>query len=469
MAPDRAVTSAALRDALRRPLWLDDPARPAPRDPLDGEHRVDLAVIGAGFTGLWSALVALEADPSRSVALLEAREVASAASGRNGGFVDASLTHGLANGVGRFPSQIGTLERLGLENLDAIEATVAAEGIDAHFERNGAIDVATEPWQLAELDEAAALARAHGHDVELLGECELRAEIASPTYLGGLRTRQRTAIVHPARLAWGLADAIEHRGGRIYEASAVRSLAPAGEGVALTTASGRLLAQRAVLATSAFPPLVGGIRSRVLPVYDYVLATEPLSPAQREAIGWRNREGLADVGNQFHYYRLTADDRIVFGGYDAVYYYNNGLRDELAVREPTFERLASHFLSTFPQLEGVRFSHAWGGAIDTCSRFCVFFGQALEGRVAYAAGFTGLGVGASRFAGEVLVDLVTGRASDRLDLELVRRRPVPFPPEPLRAGVVNLTRWSLARADRRGGRRNAWLQLLDRLGLGFDS
>ena len=137
--------------------------------------------------------------------------------------------------------------------------------------------------------------------------------------------------------------------------------------------------------------------------------------------------------------------------------------------EPTFARLAQHFFITFPQLRGLRFSHRWGGAIDTCSRFSVFFGTAHRGRVAYALGYTGLGVGASRFGARVALDLLDGRDTEATRLRFVRRRPLPFPPEPLRSAVIALTRNRLAAADRREGRRGLWLGTLDRLGLGFDS
>jgi glycine/D-amino acid oxidase-like deaminating enzyme len=175
------------------------------------------------------------------------------------------------------------------------------------------------------------------------------------------------------------------------------------------------------------------------------------------------------MGNLFHYYRLTADDRILWGGYDAVYRYGGPVGPALDDDEPTFAMLSQHFFTTFPQLEGIRFSHRWGGAIDTCSRFSVFFGKALHDRVAYAVGYTGLGVGASRFGARVGLDLLDGRATEASDLGLVRKRPLPFPPEPLRTGVIQLTRNRLQAADRDGGRRGIWLTTLDRLGLGFDS
>jgi glycine/D-amino acid oxidase-like deaminating enzyme len=207
----------------------------------------------------------------------------------------------------------------------------------------------------------------------------------------------------------------------------------------------------------------------VVPVYDYVLMTEPLSAAQLASLGWKDRRGAADLGNQFHYFRLTRDNRILWGGYDAVYYNGGRIRDEQDWRPATFAKLATHFFATFPQLEGVSFTHAWGGVIDTCSRFCAFFGTARRGKLAYAAGYTGLGVGATRFGAQVMLDLLEKVDTERTRLALVRSKPVPFPPEPLRSAVIQMTRSSLARADRNEGRRDLWLRLLDRLGLGFDS
>ena len=198
------------------------------------------------------------------------------------------------------------------------------------------------------------------------------------------------------------------------------------------------------------------------------MVTEPLTAAQLDSIGWRNRQGLSDIPNQFHYYRLTEDNRILWGGYDAVYYWRGRVSSELESRPATWARLSEHFFATFPQLEDVRFSHIWGGAIDTCSRFCVFWGTALSGRVAYAVGYTGLGVASSRFGGAVMLDLLDRRRSVATSTDFVRSKPLPFPPEPFRFLGIQATRWSLDREDR-SGKRNLWLRTLDRLGLGFDS
>ena len=426
-------------------------------------------MIGGGLTGLWTALQALERRPGASVVLLEADRLASGASGRNGGFCSPSLTHGVGNGLARWPDEMATLQRLGRENIEGLRATVAAYGIDCHLEDGGELRVATREHELPGLAAEAQALAALGEEPVLFDREGVRAEVASPTYLGGLWQRDHYHLLDPARLCWGLGDAVSSLGGVIHEGTVVESLVVSGDHLEAETADGTVRADRAVLATSAFPPLLRAIRRYVLPVYDYVLVTEPLDAAQVQSLGWRHRQGIGDSGNQFHYYRLTRDNRILWGGYDAVYHFGNGFGPQLEQRPASFNVLAEHFAQTFPQLEGVRFSHRWGGAIDTCSRFSVMFGRALEKRAVYAVGFTGLGVGASRFAAQVALDLLAGEDTERTRLEMVRRRPVPFPPEPLRSAVVNLTRRELARADRRDGRRGVWLRTLDRFGLGFDS
>ncbi len=256
---------------------------------------------------------------------------------------------------------------------------------------------------------------------------------------------------------------------RIFERTPARTLRDEGEQLVLDTPHGTVRARQVALGTGVFPPLLRRLRHFLVPVYDYALMTEPLSVARLAAIGWRNRQGIGDSANQFHYYRLTDDNRILWGGYDAVYHNGGLIKEEYDQRDATFETLAKHFFTTFPQLAGLRFSHRWGGVIDTCSRFSAFFGTAYGSRLAYAVGYTGLGVGATRFGANVMLDLLGGHPTERTELRMVRRTPVPFPPEPLRSGVIQLTRWSIARADAHQGRRNLWLRTLDGLGLGFDS
>ncbi|MFI7342192.1 NAD(P)/FAD-dependent oxidoreductase [Streptomyces sp. NPDC050085] len=467
----KAASLKSLADAKPVSYWLDDPGRPEPRPALTGDEHCDLLVVGGGYSGLWTALIAKERDPGRDVVLVEGKEIGWAASGRNGGFCAASLTHGTANGLARWPKEIKKLEELGAANLDAIEAAVARYGIDCDFERTGELDVATQPHQVEELREFhAELTEAGLADgLELLDAEEVREQVASPTFLGALYDREGVAMLHPAKLAWGLKQACLDLGVRIYEHTPATKLASNETGVAVRTPYGRIFADRAALGTNVFPSLVKRVRSYTVPVYDYALMTEPLTADQLASIGWKNRQGLGDSANQFHYFRLSADNRILWGGYDAIYPYGGRVREEYDHRPETYAKLADHFFTCFPQLAGLRFTHAWGGAIDTCSRFSAFFGTAHGGRVAYAAGYTGLGVGATRFGADVMLDLLSGERTERTELEMVRSKPLPFPPEPFAYTGIALTKWSLARADDNGGRRNLWLKAMDSVGLGFDS
>jgi len=470
--PDTAPSAAdraRYADATPAPFWTDAlPAR-EPEPPLRGAEEADLCIVGAGFTGLWAALQAKAEDPGRDVLVLEADRAGAAASGRNGGFVDSSLTHGIANGLAHFESEMEVLERLGRENFAGLRADLQRLGIECGFEQPGTLNVALEPHELPWLEEEAELLRRFGHEPQLLGAEAARALVASPTYLGALLDRTDQALVDPGRLGAGLLGAALAAGVRVREGSAATGLRARGAGVEVSTAGGTVNAGRALLATSAFPPLLRSIRRHVAPVYDYVLLTEPLPEDLRAQVGWRGRQGVSDLGNQFHYYRLTAEDRVLYGGYDAVYRYGGPVRPDLDQHDATFARLSQHFATTFPQLAGLRFTHRWGGAIDTCARFSVFFGTACRGRVAYAVGYTGLGVAASRFGARVALDLLAGRETEATRLRYVRSKPFPLPPEPLRSAVIQLTRNRLAAADRKHGRRGLWLRTLDRLGLGFDS
>ncbi len=463
----RAV--AALAHAEPTVFWLADPAKPAPAAALVGDATADLVVVGGGYTGLWAALQAKEDDPSRDVLVLEGQEVGWAASGRNGGFCSASLTHGEANGLDRFAGEFDILQRMGADNLAGIEETLERHRIDAEWERTGELDFATAPWQVDELQELADLVNEHGGSMQFLDAEQARARVASPTYLAALHDPNGVAMMHPAKLAWGLKRACLDLGVRMHEHTEVTDLAKDGAGLRLRTGLGSVRARRVVLATNVYTGLLKRLRHYVVPVYDYTLVTEPLSADQLAAIGWQGREGLADAANQFHYYRLTADNRILWGGYDAVYHYGSKVRAEYDHRPATYRLLSEQFFETFPQLDGLAFTHRWGGAIDTCSRFTAFWGTAYADRLAYVAGYTGLGVGASRFGARVLLDLVDGLDTERTRLRMVRSKPLPFPPEPARYAAITATKLAIAAADRNGGRRNAWLRTLDRLGLGFES
>jgi glycine/D-amino acid oxidase-like deaminating enzyme len=450
--------------------WLDeDPLEPMPHPTLIGDVRSDLCIVGAGYTGLWTALLAKEANPEREVVVVEQRETGAGASGRNGGFCSYSLTHGFMNGYSRFKDEMAVIEKLGRENLDAIEATIKKYGIECNFEWNGELRVAVEDWQMQGLEEEAELRNSFGDNVELLSQEQVQARVKSPIYKGALWDPDGTALVDPARLVWGLERACISLGVKIFENSHVDRLERTKNGMIVHTPYGSVYATKVALATNVFKSLIKRAHKYVVPVYDFQLVTEPLTAEQLELIGWKEREGLSDAGNQFHYYRMTKDNEILWGGYDAIYNFRGKVRQEYETDAETYAHLAEAFLETFPQLKGIKFTHGWGGAIDTCSRFSPFWGAAYGGRVVYVLGYTGLGVGSTRFGAQVMLDLLDVKDNERTRLKMVRKKPMPFPPEPLRFIFIRLTQWSINQADKHQGKRNLWLRLLDSLGLGFDS
>jgi len=451
------------------PYWLTT-GHDEPCPPLTDDVRVDIVIVGGGFTGLWTAIALTDTDPRLRVALLEMERVAFGASGRNGGFCSASLTHGLANGIRHFPDEIDVLEREGLTNLRELLAFTRRHAIDCDLEETGVLDVADQPHQVDEFRAWADETRAYGEINEFLDTDAIRAEVHSPIWYAGLRRRGRDVMLNPAKLAWGLKRVALERGVAIHEQTRVTGVERRAGGVRVATASGATLdAGHVVVATSAYSGWLRRLRRSFVPVYDYALVSEPLTDEQRASIGWRGREGMSDANNQFHYFRLTADDRILWGGYDAVYHLGSAVSPALDTRPATFDKLERHFFRAFPQLAGLGFPFRWGGAIDTTSRFTVTFGQTLGGRLTYALGYTGLGVGASRWAAGVVRDFILRPDSELLGLRLVTSAPFPFPPEPLRYGAVQLVRRELDRADQNEGRRGLLLRTLDAVGIGFDS
>lgn len=455
-------------------FWLRDRAPPGVADPPLAPHErveVDVAIIGGGFTGLWTAVALTDTDPSLRVSVIEMATVAFGASGRNGGFCEASLTHGLANGIRHFPGELEHLESEGIDNLQALIAFTRQHGIDCDLEETGVLALADQPHQVDEfrawVDEAAE----HGERLEFLDRDAARHEVHSPLWHAGLyRPPGRDILVDPVKLCRGIARVARERRIRIHEGTRVTSLERRAGGVEVRTAdAGRFIAAHVVVATSAYSGWLPRLSSTFVPVYDYALVSEPLTPGQRDAIGWQRRQGLSDSNNQFHYFRLTADDRILWGGYDAIHHRGSRVDPALDRRPQTFDKLEAQFLRAFPQLDGLTFPHRWGGAIDATSRFTVTFGRLMGGRVIYALGYTGLGVGASRWAAGVVRDMILRPREDRLRLRLVTSPPIPFPPEPLRSFAVDTVRHELDRADRNEGRRGRILRTLDALGIGFDS
>jgi len=448
--------------------WLAQRASREP-EPLTGELAADVAIVGAGFTGLWTALFLKRLEPGLTVVVLDGELAGYGASGRNAGIAGETIDHSHELAIAHFGlDEARELARLGRANLDEMEAFLAERGIDAGWDRAGQLTVALNAEHLAALEAMRRAAERVGiGDLRVLSAEETQAELASPLYRGALLS-PRNALVNPIRLIEGLrAEALRLRV-RIAERSAVTGFAFPRDRVLVSTDRGSVTARRVVLATNAYSHhLFPRLLARFLPLYDYILVSEPLTAAQRAEIGWRNRRGVVDARTFFNYYRPTDDGRILFGTSEAVYYPGNRVDpacDHSAAHEAS---LRESFRRHFPSLAGLSFPFAWGGPIASTTRLTPFFGL-LEGRVAYGLGYTGHGIGSTRVAGEILAHLTLERSSPLLDLSLVRRPPFPYPPEPLRRLAVAAVTRALRRVDA-GGRPGLLLRALDRMGIGFSS
>ena len=394
--------------------------------------------------------------------MIEATRCGAGASSRNGGFLNYSLTHGIENGRGRFPDEIGAIERLGMSNYEELCADLGRYEIDAELEPTGELDVAVAPHQVSELEESARALREFGQRAELLDADAIKAEVNSPLYLAGLWQQTGAAIVNPAKLADGLRVASLAAGVQIFEHSRVRRLQQQGDGVEAITDAGIVRAAKALLATSAYEPLVPAVRRYIAPVYDYALMTEPLSEAQLASIGWKRRQGIGDSGYQFHYYRLSADNRILWGGYDAVYRYGGPVGPELDDDERDLRAPVTQLLHELPATRGhpLHASLGWGDR-HLQPLLGLLRPRARRPRLPTRSATPGSAWAPAASAGARRSTCSTVAQPMPPALEFVRRRPAPFPPEPLRSAAIQFTRNRLAAADR-SGQRGIWLRTLDR-------
>ena len=459
--------SQALATARPWPFWRDTSQRTDTAPRLSADIRCDLAIVGGGFVGLWTALLARQRWPQASIVVLEAGQCGGEASGRNGGFCAPSISHGVGNALKRWPNEAEQLIRIGRDNLDAFAEDLQRHGLQVEFERAGKLNVASQPWQVEGLHAMQRNYQRFAIDCEFLQGDALKERLNSPAYVAGV-FEPNYALLNPVKMVDELRRVCLQEGVQLFEHSPVTALGKDADCQRLQTGLGTVRARQVALATNIAPPLLGTLKSAVIPIYDYALVTEPLSEAQLAAIGWRERYGIADSGNQFHYLRKTADNRMLWGGYDAIYHYGSRRDEALTQRPQSFLRLAEQFQATFPALAGVSFSHAWGGIIDTSARTTLFCGTAANGQVAYAQGFTGQGVSASRFAALTMLDLLEGKRTERTQLAMTSTPPFPFPPEPLRYVGISLAQRALAREDQ-SGRRDWLLKGFDALGIGFDS
>jgi len=465
----------ALKDAQLRPLWHDLEIMPQPESALSKDEKCELLIVGGGFTGMWGAMQAKERKPDVDIILIEQTFVGDGASGRNGGFLSTSITHGETNTEAQFPGEAEKIDALGKQNITELLETLQRWNIDARYEETGSTGLALSPEVAEEMHEEFLEARAAGEPVTWYDRNAIREQINSPLFHAGLKYQNGLGgVVDPARLCWGLKDVLLNRlSVRIFEGTRMIKVMPVGKtGMKAICEGGVIHSDKVLLATNAFTSSIARIRNSVIPVWDYQISTEPLTDEQLDKIHWGKpgiRNAFGDNTNMFHYFRMTRDNRITFGGGGAVrYYFNRGIHARLMDVPARYEQLATEFFDMFPQLDGeVKFTHRWGGIIATSTRFCVVPGVKHNGRLAWAVGYTGHGVSASRFGARIGIELLGFKPSDVIKMRLVTSKALPWPPEPIRWIAVRMTQLALVRADKNGGKRGLWLKFLDAVGLGF--
>ncbi len=463
----------ALKDAVARPLWHDPDIMPEPLAPLATDETCELLIVGGGFTGLWAAIQVKERQPDVDIILIEQTFVGDGASGRCGGFLSTTLAHGQTNTEHRFPDEAERLAELGTQNLRELLETLERYNIDARYEKTGELYVALDPESVSRIHADYQQAIAEGEDVVWFDQQAVREQVNSPLFFAGMWEREgQDGVVDPGRLCWGLKDVlVRQMGVRIFEGTKLLAVEPLGKDAMQAKCEGGVIrCDKVLLATNAFTSTIGRIRRSIIPVWDYQIATEPLTDEQLDRIGWgkTSRHAIADDVNMFHYFRLTKDNRITWGGGGAVrYYFNNGIDKKFMHAPDRYAQLAKEFFEMFPQLDDVKFSNKWGGIIATSTRFCMVPGVAHDGRLAWSVGYTGHGVSASRFGARIAIEMLGYGPTDILEMQFVTKKSLPWAPEPFRWFGVRFTQNALKKADRNGGKRGLWLKFLDRLGLGF--
>ena len=458
-----SLSPNALKDVTLFPFWLDSADAPATEPQVIGRKEADLVIVGGGFTGLWAAIIAKEANPELQVSLIEAEKIAYGASGRPGAIVSTSIMHGLHNAIRIFPNDLMRLEELGHANMGGFLDTIKRHEIDCDQEWNGELTVAVNNGGVDLVREEYDLHVAHGHDVELFDGETIKSQLNSPLVQAGFWNKKNSGTVNPAKLAWGLKRAAIAVRVKIYEECPMKRIDDEGAYVTVVTRDGEIKTPKVLLATNAFAAGHKKIRSRVAMVRDRIVMTEPLSDEQLNRVGWANRQGIYDTRTQLNYMRLTKDNRILFGG--RLGYFMNSPRDpEFDRTTQPYERLGNAFFSTFPQLDDIRFSHAWSGPIGLTTRMAVHFQTYFGGKAVYAGGYSGFGVSASRFGAEMGLAKLNGDANADLNLDFARSMPNIIPPDPLRYVGAQITMYAMDTAEAKGGWRNLWLKLVTKMG-----
>lgn len=405
----------------------------APRPRLSGDLDVDVAIVGAGYTGLWTAYHLRRADPGRRVAIIEAEYAGFGASGRNGGWCSGLLPtplpkleklHGRAAAI--------AFQQAMMDTVDEVGATAAAEGIDCDWAKGGTLALArsTAQWRAARAE--AAQAAAYGFELRLLDRAEAR-ERCGATDVHGATWSPHCAAVQPLRLARGLAEAVERRGVTIYEQTPALELSPG----TVRTAHGTIRAEVVVRATEGYTPTLPGHRRAVVPIYSLMIATEPLPREFWDATGLARRETFTDHRRLVIYGQRTADDRLAFGGRGAPYHFGSAVRPSFDSEPAVHLALRRTLVELFPALDQVKITHAWGGPLGIARDWHPSVGLDRATGLAWAGGYVGDGVAATNLAGRTLADLITGAESDLTRLPWVDHRSPNWEPEPLRWLGIN--------------------------------
>lgn len=433
--------------------WLETAGSLAPRARLEESTHADVAILGAGFTGLWTAYELLRRDPGLRVVVLE-REIAGfGASGRNGGWCTSQLNAGLDLLRERFGLEgARAVQQAMYDTVDEVGEACRREGIDGQYRKGGMLRVARGEHQLGglkaekrEYDDAGLQAHytwlSHEGVAERVRVAGAVAALYSP----------ECAVVHPGRLVRGLAQAVERLGGVIFEQTEVTDYSGRPE-PCLRTPHGDVSADVIVLAGEAYLTQLPKLRRLLLPVYSLIVLTEPIDPSRWAEIGWAGRECMSDMRLTVDYLSRTLDGRILFGGRGAPYNFGSTIKGETEHHEATHQMLRRMLREWFPMLDGVRFSHAWGGVLGVPRDIIPSFSFDRRTGIAMAGGYAGHGVATSSLAGRVLADLITETDTELTRLPLVNHRSPSWEPEPLRWLGVRTVQLGLARVDARAER-----------------
>ena len=408
------------------------PGRPA----LGGDLDVDVAIVGGGYTGLWTAYYLLQRDPSLRVALLEAEVIGFGASGRNGGWCSALLPMGVdAIAAASSHDAAAALQRVMHETVGEVGRVVAAEGIDCHFAHGGYLHLARNPVQWARVQAHVAHLHAYGFtddDYRLLGADEARARCGATGVLGAAYT-PHCAAIHPARLARGLARVVERLGATIYEHTRVEEIQPNR----VRTRMGTVRAGTVVRATEAFSPGLPGYRRSVAPIYSLMIATEPLPDSFWAEAGLADRATFNDDRHMIIYGQRTADNRFAFGGRGAWYHWGSRVKPEFDRNEKVHHLIHETLREMFPAIGDAAVTHRWGGAVAAPRDWWCSVTHDRATGMAAAGGYVGDGVGTTNLSGRTLADLITGQQTELTRLPWVGHRSRNWEPEPLRWIGIN--------------------------------